>query len=342
MDDFDEDGVSDSEVLLRDDASATTDTSSIADLSAAEEDEGTPEDYFDLALGMQDAQKVASESETDHLRPDGLAPANVSGVSGPTTPDGSEKKKKGIIPKVFKRTLSSKSVDKLSKNPLKPELLAQDSFVSDTGSAGPSEPPSGAATPNAFRRKKFTRRKVYLNVDDSTKVGAVDLDGTNESKKTKKKKHSKRHAPKTGRRRKASQAGSTGPGGYSTSTGAIQNDYLGVVFVEGESFTLLLPAPLCIADRIPSTLVKCANNLPRWRNVTRTGWDMDPFCIISFGQKVFRTRVVRHSRNPVWDERLFFHVQRHEHAFQMLFTLFDWDKMSSNVRSLAFSPACTF
>lgn len=238
-DNFDEEGVSDSEMLLRDDASATTDTSSIADLSAAEEDEDTPEDYFDLALGMQDAPKVASGSEADHLRPDSLVPASVS---GPTTPDGNEKKKKGIIPKVFKRTLSSKSVDKLSKNPLKPELLAQDSFVSDTGSAGPSEPPSGAATPNAFRRKKFTRRKVYLNVDDSDKVGAVDLDGTNERKKTKKKKHNKRHAPKTGRRRKASQAGSTGPGGYSTSTGAIQNDYLGVVFVEGELWTLLLPA----------------------------------------------------------------------------------------------------
>lgn len=65
--------------------------------------------------------------------------------------------------------------------------------------------------------------------------------------------------------------------------------------------------------------------------MTRTGWDMDPFCIISFGQKVFRTRVIRHSRNPVWDERLFFHVKRHEHAYQILFTLFDWDKMSSNV-----------
>lgn len=79
--------------------------------------------------------------------------------------------------------------------------------------------------------------------------------------------------------------------------------------------------------------MKGAKNLPRWRNMTRTGWDMDPFCIVSFGQKVFRTRVIRHSRNPVWDERLFFHVKRHEHAFQILFTLFDWDKISSNVRS---------
>jgi phosphatidylserine decarboxylase len=91
--------------------------------------------------------------------------------------------------------------------------------------------------------------------------------------------------------------------------------------------------PDCIAEFGCIFAVKSASNLPRWRNMTRTGWDMDPFCIISFGQKVFRTRVIRHSRNPVWDERLFFHVQRHEHAFQMLFTLFDWDKISSNVSS---------
>ena len=67
--------------------------------------------------------------------------------------------------------------------------------------------------------------------------------------------------------------------------------------------------------------------------MTRTGWDMDPFCIISFGKKVFRTRVIRHSRNPVWDERLFFHVKSHEQAYQIMFSLFDWDKMSSNVRT---------
>jgi phosphatidylserine decarboxylase len=37
---------------------------------------------------------------------------------------------------------------------------------------------------------------------------------------------------------------------------------------------------------------------------------MDPFVVISFGKKVFRTRVIRHSRNPVWDEKLLFHVRR--------------------------------
>jgi phosphatidylserine decarboxylase len=64
--------------------------------------------------------------------------------------------------------------------------------------------------------------------------------------------------------------------------------------------------------------------------VTRTGWDMDPFVIISFGKKVFRTRVIRHSRNPVWEEKLLFHVRRYETRFDVRLTVLDWDKLTSN------------
>lgn len=62
----------------------------------------------------------------------------------------------------------------------------------------------------------------------------------------------------------------------------------------------------------------------------RTGWDMDPFVVISFGKKVFRTRVIRHSLNPNWDEKLLFHVRRYENTFRVQLTVLDWDKLSSN------------
>ena len=64
--------------------------------------------------------------------------------------------------------------------------------------------------------------------------------------------------------------------------------------------------------------------------MTRTGWDMDPFVVVSFGKKVFRTRVIRHSLNPVWDEKLLFHVRKYERSFRMQLTVLDWDKLSSN------------
>lgn len=57
---------------------------------------------------------------------------------------------------------------------------------------------------------------------------------------------------------------------------------------------------------------------------------MDPFVVVSFGKKVFRTRVIRHSLNPQWDEKMLFHVRRYETAFKIQLTVLDWDKLSSN------------
>jgi phosphatidylserine decarboxylase len=57
---------------------------------------------------------------------------------------------------------------------------------------------------------------------------------------------------------------------------------------------------------------------------------MDPFVVISFSKKVFRTRVIRHSLNPTWDEKLLFHVRRYETSFKVQMTVLDWDKLSSN------------
>ncbi|PWN47221.1 hypothetical protein IE53DRAFT_402784 [Violaceomyces palustris] len=76
--------------------------------------------------------------------------------------------------------------------------------------------------------------------------------------------------------------------------------------------------------------VKGAKDLPKWKNMTHTSFDMDPFTIVSFGQKIFRTRVARHTLNPVWDEKLLFHVRRHESNFQAKFLIYDWDKISSH------------
>ena len=62
---------------------------------------------------------------------------------------------------------------------------------------------------------------------------------------------------------------------------------------------------------------------------------MDPFVVISFGKKVFRTRVIRHSLNPTWDEKLLFHVRRHEAAYTTQFTVLDWDKVSFHVTGVS-------
>lgn len=73
-----------------------------------------------------------------------------------------------------------------------------------------------------------------------------------------------------------------------------------------------------------------ATDLPRWKNSLRTTFDMDPFTIVAFGQKVFRTRVLRHTLNPVWDEKLLYHVRKGEDNFDIKMSIYDWDKITSN------------
>ncbi|KAE8223447.1 hypothetical protein CF319_g3520 [Tilletia indica] len=75
--------------------------------------------------------------------------------------------------------------------------------------------------------------------------------------------------------------------------------------------------------------VKEARNLPRWKGMIG-GFDMDPFTVVSFGQKIYRTRVCRHTLNPVWDEKLLFHVRRYEDKFQIKAAIYDWDRISSH------------
>ncbi|KAH9173709.1 hypothetical protein EDB89DRAFT_2155167 [Lactarius sanguifluus] len=70
-----------------------------------------------------------------------------------------------------------------------------------------------------------------------------------------------------------------------------------------------------------------AKDLPEWPNVTRTGWDVDPFVRVSTGNKVVgTTRVIQHSRNPVWYEQLDFPVGESDDS--ILLTVFDRDKFT--------------
>ncbi|PNS16624.1 Phosphatidylserine decarboxylase proenzyme 3 [Sphaceloma murrayae] len=71
-------------------------------------------------------------------------------------------------------------------------------------------------------------------------------------------------------------------------------------------------------------------DLPPERNMTRTSFDMDPFVITSLGKKTYRTRVIRHNLNPVFEEKLVFQVLRHEVNYSLHFTVMDRDKLSGN------------
>ncbi len=64
--------------------------------------------------------------------------------------------------------------------------------------------------------------------------------------------------------------------------------------------------------------------------MTKTGFDMDPFVVASLGRKTYRTRVIRHNLNPVYEEKMVFQVMKHEQNYSMSFSVVDRDKLSGN------------
>ena len=78
-------------------------------------------------------------------------------------------------------------------------------------------------------------------------------------------------------------------------------------------------------------------DLPPESNMTHTSFDMDPFVVASLGKKTYRTRRVRHSLNPIYNEKMLFHVLGHERQYSFAFTVIDHDKYSGN----DFIASCT-
>lgn len=57
---------------------------------------------------------------------------------------------------------------------------------------------------------------------------------------------------------------------------------------------------------------------------------MDPFVVMSLGRKTYKTKVIRHNLNPVYDEKLVFQIQRQETNYSMNFNVVDRDVGSGN------------
>lgn len=87
-----------------------------------------------------------------------------------------------------------------------------------------------------------------------------------------------------------------------------ESDVVGIVFIDIQKIT----------------------DLPPERNMTRTSFDMDPFVVTSLGKKTYRTRVIRHNLNPVFNEKMIFQVLRREQTYSLSFTIIDRDKLSGN------------
>ncbi|KAI9439630.1 C2 domain-containing protein [Lactarius indigo] len=85
-----------------------------------------------------------------------------------------------------------------------------------------------------------------------------------------------------------------------------------------------------VKDGVVMVEICGARDLPKWRTVTLTGYDMDPFVEVSIGEEVQRTSVIKHTLNPDWNEQLFFHVRQDDLSLPIRLTVFDRDKFKSD------------
>ncbi|EDO17267.1 hypothetical protein Kpol_538p27 [Vanderwaltozyma polyspora DSM 70294] len=72
-------------------------------------------------------------------------------------------------------------------------------------------------------------------------------------------------------------------------------------------------------------------NLPQLKNkISRKNYDMDPFVIMTFGRRVFKTSFRKHNLNPVFNEFATFEVLPQEAHFGIQFKIMDKDSFSYN------------
>ncbi|XJO72657.1 hypothetical protein BDV3_003749 [Batrachochytrium dendrobatidis] len=74
-----------------------------------------------------------------------------------------------------------------------------------------------------------------------------------------------------------------------------------------------------------------ARNLPFEASHIRS-FNCDPFAVISFGKRTFRTKVIRNSLSPNWNQRVFLHIKSHEiEADWTVFTyIYDYEDFTNN------------
>lgn len=267
-----------------------------------EDDDDEDEDYFGTSAGS--AAEDGLEFSTDD---EGVYDQHYQSVAGvpsapPSQPTGTTQSGAMLIPppqvqtpgkykRIFLRNKGSKSVS--TSGAATPLDAGSDIGSIASGAATPIDPATGAQ-PRRRRRLPGVPGVKRRKPSGATTTSA---DGVTTQR-----------APRRIKGRGRGGRGGRRNRGEFTLKAEMGMDIIGIVMME----------------------VKGASDLPRWSNVTHTGFDMDPFAIISFGQKIFRTRVARHTLNPTWNEKLLFHVRRHETKFQAKFAIYDWDRMSSN------------
>lgn len=179
-----------------------------------------------------------------------------------------------------------------------------------------------------FEQPKATTTTTGDSQGDSS--SSLPSDHNRGQRKHRLRRLTKRKAP--GQQRKIRRRGRR----QSNDVAQFYSDVFGAVYIEvmnardlpPERNSKLMDTPLaCLMSqkKTSSDIFDISSSL-----VTRTGFDMDPFVVISYGKTTFRTSSVRHNLNPDWNEKLMFHVRANETRYSIKFAVYDKDKFTKN------------
>ncbi|GAA5841649.1 hypothetical protein JCM3766R1_006800 [Sporobolomyces carnicolor] len=304
-----DDGGSVTEGDTDDDETEALGQSALVEASSDDEDAQAAEakDYFDYQSASHEAYTEsplpaivvgadpADAPPSGHTSSTPISTSSAHQSAGASAPLVAPPHRRGLsLPQFIRRRTSTASVSTTTS--LAPTPV--DSRATSDVETPVSTP--GASTPNRQRRRFSRKSRSSKSTLDGIGAGLTptesSISGSGDSPPGKSKKRDR--VKKKTRRRKQTEE-------YHFDDG---DDIAGLVQIE----------------------IKSARGLPRWKNALRTGYDMDGFVVCSFGRKIFRTRVIRHSLNPVWEERLFFHVRPAETHWNINFSVLDWDKFTGN------------
>lgn len=302
------------------DDSDTEDASTTGDEDVAIAGAGE-QGYFDLPIDGQGGTSTAPESTINEspvplpaIRVEDQAQASSSSSSSanvsvpPATPS-----RRGLsLPGFVKRRFSSQNILSTGSRPPTPAAESDLASTTDVDSAATA---SSSVAGETKKRRRFARRQKTNDPNGGIADGVVEMSlmagsvgvspvATPGRRRARRRSKKAEGAVTDGSRRKSRRSRHQG-GAF---TLAPNDGIAGLVQIE----------------------ITGATDLPRFKNAFRTSYDMDPFVVIAFGHKIFRTRVIRHSLNPVWEERLYFHVGEAETHWTIGFTVSDWDKISGN------------
>ncbi|KAJ3256853.1 hypothetical protein HK103_005097 [Boothiomyces macroporosus] len=116
--------------------------------------------------------------------------------------------------------------------------------------------------------------------------------------------------------------------------GSLQTSLDGLSVVPEEKHSTEEVTLLKHSDLVGMLLIELigAKDLPYEKNSLKTNFNCDPFAVVSYGKKTYRTKVIRHNLNPEWNQSIYLHLKKDDLAndWPITWCIYDYERFHKN------------